>query len=89
MVNEVTHTMLFGKFKGMHVLEVDDNYLNWSINNVKMNERQRYIVACYLNNTIPDPNYGRKKTKAVANDPEEGYLKPYKNVPYGLWEEAF
>ena len=89
MVNEHTHTMLFGKFKGMHVLEVDEGYLKWSINNVKMNERQRYIVSCYLNGTTPNPNFGKKKQKTVANNPEEGDIPVYKNLPLGLWEEAF
>jgi hypothetical protein len=92
MVNEVTHTMLFGKFKGMHVLEVDDNYLRWSINNVKMNDRQRYIVSCYLNGTTPNPNYGRKKQKStenVGNEENEGYLKPYKDLPFVDLSEAF
>lgn len=89
MVHEVQHTMLFGKFKGMHVLEVDENYLQWSINNVKMNERQRYIVSCYLNGTTPDPSFGRKKQKTVAYDPEEGEGPVYKNLPLGLWGEAF
>lgn len=89
MVHEVTHTMLFGKFKGMHILEVDDNYLNWSINNVKMNERQRYIVSCYLNGAIPDPNFGRKKKKTVVSDPNNEDIPVYKNLPLGLWKEAF
>jgi|GEM_PF-4547096 len=89
MVHEVTHTMLFGKFKGMHVLEVDDNYLHWSINNVKMNDRQRYIVSCYLNGVTPDPNFGRKKKQTVANLEEEGDIVVYKNLPLGEWMEAF
>lgn len=89
MVHESQHTMLFGKFKGMHVLEVDEGYLKWSINNVKMNERQRYIVSCYLNGAIPDPNFGRKKAKTVVSDPENEDIPVYKNLPLGLWEEAF
>lgn len=89
MVNEVTHNMLFGKFKGMHILEVDDGYLRWSINNVKMNDRQRYIVSCYLNGEIPDPSYGRKTQKAVEMDPDNEYGPVYTNLPLGLWADAF
>ena len=89
MVHEVQHTMLFGKFKGQHVLDVDPNYLQWSVNNVKMNERQRYIVSCYLNGAIPDPNFGRKKKKATPTDPEMEGGPVYKNLPLGLWSEAF
>jgi len=89
MINELTHNMLFGKFKGMHVLEVDDGYLRWSINNVKMNDRQRYIISCYLNGVAPDPNFGRKKKQAVANLEEEGDIVVYKNLPLGEWSEAF